>query len=142
LNFIFVADLNLLFTTLIKTALKMASSIEKIIKQNSILVKLQTECMLEIEKAKTKTSTKTKTKIKISFLVDKMSKIIKKQRRILVKLVEKCSSDIEKAKKKTNTKTKVNKFKNMLDKLITAMDEYETKYNDLIALEPAILLRE
>ena len=103
----------------------MSSSIEKIIKQNSILVKLQTKCILEIEKSKAKTKTKTKTKI--SFLVEKMSKIIKKQRRILVKLVEKCSLDIEKATKKTEA----NHYKNMLHNLITAMDEYEVKYNDL-----------
>lgn len=105
----------------------MASSIEKIIKQNNILVNLQTKCILEVEKAKTKTSTKTKTKIKISFLVEKMSKIIKKQRRILVKLVEKCNLDIEKATKKTEAKH----YKNMLHKLNIAMDEYEAKYNDL-----------
>jgi len=105
----------------------MTSSIEKIIKQNSILVKLQTKCIFEIEKAKTKTSTKTKTKIKISFLIEKMSKIIKKQRCILVKLVEKCNLDIE----KTTKKTEANHYKNMLHKLNIAMNEYEAKYNDL-----------
>ena len=113
----------------------MSSSIQKIIKQNNILVKLQTKCILEIEKskAKTKTSTKTKTKIKISFLVEKMSKIIKKQRRILVKLVEKCSLDIETANKKATKKTEANQYKKMLNKLNIAMNEYEAKYNDLIA---------
>jgi hypothetical protein len=120
----------------------MLSSIEKIIKQNNILVNLQKKCILEIEKSKAKKNpsikTKTKTKTKILSSIEKMSKIIKKQRRILIKLVEKCSLDIENAKKKT----KVNQFKNMLDKLITAMDEYETKYNDLIALTPTILLQE
>jgi hypothetical protein len=109
----------------------MSSSIEKIIKQNNILVKLQTECILEIEKSKAKTKTSTKTKINISFLVEKMSKIIKKQRRILVKLVEKCSLDIETANKKSSNKTEANHYKNMLHNLITAMDEYEVKYNDL-----------
>ena len=108
----------------------MLSSIKKIIKQNNILVNLQKKCILEIDKAKTNPSIKTKTKILSS--LEKMSKIIKKQRCILVKLVEKCSLDIEKSK--AEKKTKVNQFKNMLDKLITAMDEYETKYNDLFAL--------
>jgi hypothetical protein len=105
----------------------MLSSIEKIIKQNNILLNLKKKCILEIKKSKAKKNPSTEAKTKILSSIEKMSKIIKKQRRILVKLVEKCNLDIE----KTSNKTKANQFKNMLDKLNTTMDEYEAKYNAL-----------